>query len=90
VVVARMMPSSVRKLRSLFLRRESSAMRVASQKDALSLNFLETATSPIRRRLRATCSGEFVTSSAGKCGSDRSRNRKEAGFSRLGDEILKR
>src|ERR1035437_6416380 len=34
VVVARMMPSSVRKLRSLFLRSESSAIRVASQNDA--------------------------------------------------------
>jgi hypothetical protein len=33
VVVARMIPSSVRKLRSLFLRRESTAMRVDSQKD---------------------------------------------------------
>src|SRR5580692_5412385 len=39
-----MMPSSVRKLRSLFLRSESSAMRVASQNDALSLKFLEPAT----------------------------------------------
>ena len=34
VVVARMMPSRVRKLRSLFLRSESSAMRAASQKKA--------------------------------------------------------
>ena len=34
VVVARMIPSSVRKLRSLFLRSESRAMRVASQNDA--------------------------------------------------------
>src|SRR5713226_2813766 len=32
VVVARMIPRSVRKLRSLFLRSESRAMRVASQK----------------------------------------------------------
>ena len=44
VVVARMMPSRVRKLRSLFLRRESSAMRVASQKEALRRSFLELAT----------------------------------------------
>src|ERR1019366_1170869 len=34
VVVARMMPRSVRKLRSLFLRSESRAIRVASQNDA--------------------------------------------------------
>ena len=39
VVVARMMPSSVRKLRSLFLRRESRAMRAASQKEALRRNW---------------------------------------------------
>src|SRR4051794_38866056 len=39
VVVARMIPSSVRKLRSLFLRSESSAMRVASQNEALKRNF---------------------------------------------------
>src|ERR1700690_1854277 len=38
VVVARMMPSRVRKLRSLFLRNESSAIRVASQKEALGRN----------------------------------------------------
>src|SRR5579862_9516266 len=38
VVVARMMPSKVRKLRSLFLRNESSAIRVASQKEALGRN----------------------------------------------------
>ena len=38
VVVARMMPSSVRKLRSLFLCNELKAMRVASQKDALGRN----------------------------------------------------
>jgi hypothetical protein len=47
----------LRTLRSLFLRRESSAIRVASQKDALSLNFLETATFLSRRTLPATCSG---------------------------------
>jgi hypothetical protein len=35
VVVARMMPRSVRKLRSLFLFRESMAIRPASQKEAL-------------------------------------------------------
>ena len=38
VVVARMMPSSVRKLRSLFLCNELKAMRVASQKEALGRN----------------------------------------------------
>jgi hypothetical protein len=38
VVVARMMPSSVRKLRSLFLRSESRAILVASQKEALRRN----------------------------------------------------
>src|ERR1700729_2868881 len=38
VVVARMMPKRVRKLRSLFLRRESRAMRAASQKEALRRN----------------------------------------------------
>jgi hypothetical protein len=35
VVVARMIPSKVRKLRSLFLLRESMAIRAASQKEAL-------------------------------------------------------
>ena len=44
VVVARMIPSSVRKLRSLFLRSESSAMRVASQKEALRRNLRESGT----------------------------------------------
>ena len=39
VVVARMIPSSVRKLRSLFLRSESTAIRVASQNDADRRNF---------------------------------------------------
>src|SRR6478752_1795915 len=34
VVVARIIPSRVRKLRSLFLRSESRAIRVASQNDA--------------------------------------------------------
>src|SRR6185312_13992249 len=38
VVVARMMPSSVKKLRSLFLLKESTAMRAASQKEALGRN----------------------------------------------------
>ena len=44
VVVARMMPSSVRKLRSLFLRSESSAIRVASQKDAENRYFRDVGT----------------------------------------------
>src|SRR6185312_8864701 len=57
VVVARMMPSSVRKLRNLFLRSESSAMRVASQKDALNLNFFRSATSLWRRKKKGTSSG---------------------------------
>src|SRR5271157_4632740 len=39
VVVARIIPSSVRKLRSLFLRKESTAMRPASQKEALGRNW---------------------------------------------------
>src|SRR5260370_16255633 len=39
VVVARIMPSSVRKLRSLFLRSESTAILVASQNDAERRNF---------------------------------------------------
>src|ERR1700730_18340810 len=38
VVVARMIPSSVRKLRSLFLPSDANAMRVASQNEALGLN----------------------------------------------------
>src|SRR5579863_7502037 len=38
VVVARIIPSNVRKLRSLFLRSESTAMRVASQKEAVGWN----------------------------------------------------
>src|ERR1035437_448377 len=51
VVVARMIPSNVRKLRSLFLRSESRAIRVASQKEALRRNWraLDTAISPGRR-----------------------------------------
>src|SRR5947208_2446541 len=44
VVVARMIPSNVRKLRSLFLRSESSAMRVASQNEALKRNFRDVGT----------------------------------------------
>ena len=44
VVVARMIPSKVRKLRSLLVRRESTAMRVASQNEALRRSFLELAT----------------------------------------------
>src|SRR4051812_896165 len=38
VVVARIMPNNVKKLRSLFLRRESTAILAASQKDALGRN----------------------------------------------------
>ena len=38
VVVARIIPSSVRKLRSLFFCNELRAMRVASQKEALGRN----------------------------------------------------
>jgi len=39
VVVARMIPNSVRKVRSLFFESESIAMRLASQKDAVGRNF---------------------------------------------------
>jgi len=38
VAKIKMMPSKVRKLRNLFFRRESTAMRAASQKDALRRN----------------------------------------------------
>src|ERR1017187_10949041 len=41
VVVARMMPRRVRKLRNLFLRKESRAMREASQKEALRRNLTD-------------------------------------------------
>ena len=44
VVVARMIPTNVRTVRSLFFRRESSAMRLASQKDAVGRNFGAVAT----------------------------------------------
>ncbi len=49
VLVARIIPSRVRKLRSLLFRKESTAMRPASQKDALG-----------RRFRRATCSPYLV------------------------------
>jgi hypothetical protein len=54
-------------------------MRVASQKDALSRNFLETAISLSRRTLPATCSGEFVTS-GGEAQARQSRDRNGAGL----------
>src|SRR5580658_8198466 len=47
VVVARMMPSSVRKLRSLFLCSELKAIRVDSQKEALGRNFRVWLTGPL-------------------------------------------
>src|SRR5271157_5159700 len=62
VVVARMIPSSVRKLRSLFLRSESRAMRVASQKEALRP---ETAISTWRRAEGGVCSGKARSSTRG-------------------------
>src|SRR6185437_3180712 len=53
VVVARMIPSSVRKLRSLFLLRESTAIRAASQNEALGryLRCFDTDSSGRRKRL---------------------------------------
>ena len=58
VVVARMMPSRVRKLRSLFLRSESSAIRLASQKEAVGRNFpvLATEVYSARRLEGGVCS----------------------------------
>ena len=56
VVVARMMPSKVRKLRSLLVRSESMAMRVASQKAAPIPIFGFCATDKLRRGFRAVCS----------------------------------
>jgi hypothetical protein len=47
VVVARIMPRSVRKLRSLFFWRELKAMRVDSQKEALRRNFRGFATGTV-------------------------------------------
>ena len=61
VVVARMIPSSVRKLRSLFLRSESRAIRVASQKEALKP---ETAISIWRRDGAADCSRKSADGAA--------------------------
>src|SRR5947199_10875095 len=56
VVVARMMPSSVRKLRSLFLRSESNAIRAASQKKAAVRSRRVCVTYGGRRQRRAECS----------------------------------
>ena len=50
VVVARMIPSRVRKLRSLFLRSESTAIRAASQKEALGRNFRDFGKASLSRR----------------------------------------
>jgi hypothetical protein len=51
VVVARMMPRRVRKLRSLFLWSELKAMRVDSQKEALGRNFRVLATGSVHKTL---------------------------------------
>src|SRR5271157_4820876 len=61
VVVARMIPSNVRKLRSLFLRSESRAIRVASQKEALKRKWRGRGTVVLfgRRVGAAGCSGKI-------------------------------
>ena len=50
VEVARIMPSKVKKLRSLLCRRESKAIRAASQNDALGRNVRFAGTAELERR----------------------------------------